>query len=99
MHVIRGDPVKWSTKRRSSSENISEKYVYSIVKITRSYDHLTWPTHLFEKFTRCAKPSEVLIVQYHKHMEIMPWAFVQITIFLGNQLMVYCITAIDPNPD
>ena len=32
-----------------------ERFVYSIVKITRLYDYQTWPTHLFVKFTRCAK--------------------------------------------
>ena len=39
-----------NTKRRSRSE-----IVYSIVKISRFYDYQTWPTHLFEIFTRCAK--------------------------------------------
>ena len=32
-----------------------ESFVHSIVRITRLYDHQTWPTHFFEKFTRCAK--------------------------------------------
>ena len=31
------------------------KFVSTIVKITRLFDHKTWPTHLYEKFTRCAK--------------------------------------------
>ena len=32
-----------------------ERFVYSLVKITRLYDYQTWHTHCFEKFTRCAK--------------------------------------------
>ena len=42
-----------SMKRRPSSENMF--FLLSIVKITRFYDYQTWPTHLFDKFTRCAK--------------------------------------------
>ena len=32
-----------------------ERFVYCIVKITRLYDYQTWQTHLWWKFTRCAK--------------------------------------------
>ena len=44
-----------STKRRSRSENMRKGFIYSIVKITSSYDYQTWPTHFGREFTRCAK--------------------------------------------
>ena len=34
-----------------------ERFVYSIIKITRLYDYRTWPTYFFDKFTTCAKAS------------------------------------------
>ena len=40
-----------STKRGSSNE----RFVYSIVRITRFYDYNTRRVHSFAKFTRCAK--------------------------------------------
>ena len=32
-----------------------ERFAYSIVTITRFHDYQTWPTHFFDKCTRCAK--------------------------------------------
>ena len=44
-------PIEQSTKRRSHSE----RFVYSIVQVSRVYDYQTRPTLLFEKFEEVRK--------------------------------------------
>ena len=55
-----------SAKRRSSSE----RFVYSIVKVTRFCDYQTRQTHLVEKFTRCAKVcGQIYVNKTNFHMK------------------------------
>ena len=54
VHLVRQDQVN-SARNTDHAARVCERFVYSRVKITRLYDYQTWQTHLFEKFTRCAK--------------------------------------------
>ena len=44
-----------------------ETIVDSVVKITKFYDYQTWLTHLFDKFTRCAKVCGLLSLDSVSH--------------------------------
>ena len=60
-HLVRRDHVN-RARNADQAARTCERFVYSVVKITRFYDYQKWLTHLFEKFTRCAKQCGLFLV-------------------------------------
>ena len=58
-HVIRRDHVN-RIRNADHAARTCERFVSSIVKITRLYDYQTWQTHFYEKFTSVCMQSAIL---------------------------------------
>ena len=57
-HDVQGVYIDNMHKARNADQvarTLGKGLFHSIVKITRFYSFQTWPTHLIEKFMRCAK--------------------------------------------
>ena len=68
-----------------------ERFVYSLVKITRLYDYQTWQTHFFEKFTRYAKVCVFFCLDCAFRMLIGSADKLRSRGYFGKMLVCFCV--------